>query len=96
MPQSFKQTLATCNLVLTIFFTVEMLLKLIGLQVRTYFKDSFNTFDALVVVVSVLELCISQVRSAASLRQRVLSCGRVVQHKTFATEAACRDLCSWS
>jgi len=39
-----------------VIFTVEVVLKLIGLGVKTYSKDKFNLFDAFIVLVSILEM----------------------------------------
>jgi len=54
-PNSEKQSLETANLVFTIFFTIEMIFKLIGYGARNYFRDSLNAFDCLIVVVSLVE-----------------------------------------
>ena len=44
------------NLALTIIFMLEMLLKVCGLGLKTYCKDVFNIFDAMIVGVSAIEL----------------------------------------
>ena len=40
-------------------FTVEMLLKLVGLGPRQYIKDGMNIFDASLVVFSLIELILA-------------------------------------
>jgi voltage-dependent calcium channel L type alpha-1D len=47
------------NLVLTIYFSVEMLIKLTGLGWRGYLADNMNTFDGFVVIASILEVLLS-------------------------------------
>ena len=47
------------NFVLTACFTVEVVLKSLGLGVRQYLRDSFNLFDFVVVVVSVIEIIVA-------------------------------------
>jgi hypothetical protein len=44
------------NLFFTIIFTVEVVLKLIGLGVSGYSADKFNLFDAAIVIVSIVEM----------------------------------------
>ena len=44
------------NLAFTIIFWVEMVLKLIGLGVKTYLKDAMNYLDGTVVILSMVEL----------------------------------------
>jgi hypothetical protein len=48
--------LQTANLCLTALFSLELLLKLLGLGPSMYVADSFNIFDAAVVSISLLEL----------------------------------------
>mmetsp|Transcript_12187 Transcript_12187/g.18831 ORF Transcript_12187/g.18831 Transcript_12187/m.18831 type:complete len:342 (+) Transcript_12187:637-1662(+) len=47
------------NLVFTIIFTIEVILKLIGLGVRGYSSDTFNLFDAFIVMVSLMEMALA-------------------------------------
>jgi len=49
------------NLVLTYIFLLEMLFKLVGLGVREYVRDSFNLFDASIVMVSMFELVMAHI-----------------------------------
>eukprot|EP01062_Namystynia_karyoxenos_P002769 TRINITY_DN1097_c0_g2_i1.p1 TRINITY_DN1097_c0_g2~~TRINITY_DN1097_c0_g2_i1.p1 ORF type:complete len:2446 (+),score=704.96 TRINITY_DN1097_c0_g2_i1:141-7478(+) len=51
-----EKTLDTANVVFTVIFALECVLKLVGLGVWDYFSDGWNTFDALVVLVSLGEL----------------------------------------
>jgi hypothetical protein len=51
------------NLVLTLLFALEMILKLLGIGSRAYVKDAFNRFDGLIVVVSVAELIVNAVEA---------------------------------
>ena len=41
---------------MTIVFIVEMLIKLLGLGLQTYLKDRFNIFDAVIVLISTIDL----------------------------------------
>lgn len=44
------------NYVLTGYFTLEMVIKLIGLGFSGYVRDKMNTFDALIVIASLVEI----------------------------------------
>ena len=44
------------NNICTFIFLAEMIIKLFGLGLRTYFKDSMNLFDGSIVIVSIIEL----------------------------------------
>jgi hypothetical protein len=48
------------NEVFTYIFLVEMITKLIGLGFKDYAADGFNVFDAVIVVISVVELFLRQ------------------------------------
>lgn len=56
MPTAFRDTLEQINLVLTIGFAVEMVLKLLALGVVAYWQNSFNCLDGFIVIISVVEL----------------------------------------
>lgn len=45
------------NLVFTILFALEMVLKLMGLGFKNYVQDGFNIFDSVVVLISLIEYC---------------------------------------
>ena len=51
--------LETINLVLTWMFVAEMLIKIIGLGLKSYAKEKFNLFDCFIVIVSIIELILS-------------------------------------
>ena len=54
--EGFKEGLEIGNFVLTLLFTVEMALKLGGLGLRGYVYDSFNVFDGVIVIISLVEI----------------------------------------
>ena len=55
MPDSLNTTLYYGNMVFTCIFAFEMLLKLLGLGIKNYVKEPFNDFDAIVVLIGLLE-----------------------------------------
>lgn len=55
MPDKLTMAVNTGNSILTCIFAVEMILKLIGLGIKSYMKDGFNVFDAIIVIVGLLE-----------------------------------------
>ncbi|XP_073732357.1 calcium channel, voltage-dependent, L type, alpha 1D subunit, a isoform X9 [Misgurnus anguillicaudatus] len=58
----FNYVMDILNMVFTAVFTVEMVLKLIAFKPRHYFTDAWNTFDALIVVGSVVDIAITEVK----------------------------------
>ena len=58
-PDWVLDTLSVFNLIFTAIFTAEVVLKIIAMGTRMYFKDNFNRFDFLIVVISLVELQIS-------------------------------------
>ena len=44
------------DLVFTIIFVLELMLKMVGLSVKNYFKSYFNRLDFTVVIISLLDL----------------------------------------
>uniref|UniRef100_A0A8C9YJW3 Voltage-dependent L-type calcium channel subunit alpha n=1 Tax=Sander lucioperca TaxID=283035 RepID=A0A8C9YJW3_SANLU len=57
----FNYAMDILNMVFTGVFTVEMILKLIAFKPRNYFADAWNTFDALIVVGSVVDIAITEI-----------------------------------
>jgi hypothetical protein len=47
------------NIFFTVIFFGEMLIKLIGFGFKGYFRDTFNDFDCLVVIVSIVDISIT-------------------------------------
>ncbi|CAL8353615.1 unnamed protein product [Gadus morhua 'NCC'] len=60
---TFNYVMDILNMVFTTVFTVEMFLKLIAFKPRHYFTDAWNTFDALIVVGSVVDIAITEVNN---------------------------------
>ncbi|XP_056130820.1 voltage-dependent L-type calcium channel subunit alpha-1D [Lampris incognitus] len=56
----FTSIMDILNLIFTIVFTVEMVIKLLALRAHHYFIDPWNSFDALIVVGSVLDIAVSE------------------------------------
>uniref|UniRef100_A0AAV2LXQ9 Voltage-dependent L-type calcium channel subunit alpha n=1 Tax=Knipowitschia caucasica TaxID=637954 RepID=A0AAV2LXQ9_KNICA len=61
--KSFSHIMDILNMVFTGLFTVEMLLKLLALNLRHYFVDAWNSFDALIVVGSVVDIVVTEFSS---------------------------------
>uniref|UniRef100_A0AAZ3R4C8 Calcium channel, voltage-dependent, L type, alpha 1F subunit n=1 Tax=Oncorhynchus tshawytscha TaxID=74940 RepID=A0AAZ3R4C8_ONCTS len=60
----FSHVMDILNMVFTGLFTVEMLLKLLALRLRHYFIDAWNSFDALIVVGSVVDIVVTEFSSS--------------------------------
>ncbi|XP_035517568.1 dihydropyridine-sensitive L-type skeletal muscle calcium channel subunit alpha-1-like, partial [Morone saxatilis] len=49
------------NVIFTVLFTVEMILKLIAFKPRGYFSDPWNVFDFLIVIGSIIDVILSEI-----------------------------------
>lgn len=58
LDQETLEVFGNLNVFFSIIFTVECVLKVIGLGVRDFVQDGFNLFDAAIVLVSILEFII--------------------------------------
>ncbi len=59
MTKSEEQTLRNWNITFSIAFAVEMVIKLWSLGgVMNYAKDPFNIFDAILVIISIIDIAI--------------------------------------
>ena len=56
LDEAMIQVLAQANFVFTGIFTLEVILKMIGLGVREFLKEQFNKFDLVIVLVSIVEM----------------------------------------
>ncbi|XP_066481268.1 voltage-dependent L-type calcium channel subunit alpha-1S isoform X2 [Tiliqua scincoides] len=59
--ETMNQVSDVLNVVFTILFTVEMILKLIAFKAKGYFGDPWNVFDFLIVIGSIIDVILSQV-----------------------------------
>uniref|UniRef100_A0A8B9LMR1 Voltage-dependent L-type calcium channel subunit alpha n=1 Tax=Astyanax mexicanus TaxID=7994 RepID=A0A8B9LMR1_ASTMX len=55
----FSYVMDILNMVFTGLFTIEMIVKLLALRLRHYFMDAWNSFDALIVVGSVVDIVVT-------------------------------------
>ena len=58
MPKTEQTVLQGFNLFFTAVFTIEVVVKMIGLRPNKYLKDKFNLLDLVTVVLSLVELCL--------------------------------------
>eukprot|EP00756_Hemistasia_phaeocysticola_P064797 Hpha_TRINITY_DN8075_c0_g2::TRINITY_DN8075_c0_g2_i1::g.140181::m.140181 len=78
MSQELNEIMKTANLVVTIIFVAETVLKIIAFGPIRWAKDGFNIFDAVVAGISLGEILISGQSSGLSLL-RVLRLSRVLR-----------------
>uniref|UniRef100_A0A672IEZ9 Voltage-dependent L-type calcium channel subunit alpha n=1 Tax=Salarias fasciatus TaxID=181472 RepID=A0A672IEZ9_SALFA len=67
----------TLNLIFTVLFTVEMILKLLAFKARGYFGDPWNVFDFIIVVGSVVDVILSEINVSnqnKSLINKLINC----------------------
>ncbi len=59
MPVSVSTVTQNMNYFFTMYFLMEMLIKITGLGPRTYVKDGYNVFDCIVTVASLTDMIIA-------------------------------------
>ncbi|KAF7649063.1 hypothetical protein LDENG_00147970, partial [Lucifuga dentata] len=52
------------NVIFTVLFTVEMVLKLMAFKAKGYFGDPWNVFDFVIVIGSVVDVMLSEIDAA--------------------------------
>ena len=60
MPKQFKDGLEAANVILTLGFVVEMVLKHVAMGVVVYWSNFFNCLDGVIVIISIVELLLRQ------------------------------------
>ncbi|KAM7063718.1 sodium channel protein type 10 subunit alpha isoform 3-T3 [Molossus nigricans] len=68
MNSTFETMFNLGNIVFTVFFTAEMVFKIIAFDPYYYFQKRWNIFDCIIVTVSVVELAMAKKGSMAVLR----------------------------
>lgn len=59
MSEQREKTIEQANVVFVLIFSIEMVLKLVGLGVRDYVTQRANIFDAILVILSLSEFVLS-------------------------------------
>lgn len=79
-PDDLTDAINTGNSVLTCIFACEMILKLTGLGLKQYVQDGFNDFDAVIVIVGMLEFVSAGSKALTVLRAfRLLRIFKIVK-----------------
>lgn len=55
MSDNLINILYIVNMILTILFVLEMVIKILGLGIRDYLRDGFNIFDSIIIIIGLLE-----------------------------------------
>ncbi|XP_026073218.1 sodium channel protein type 1 subunit alpha-like [Carassius auratus] len=63
MKNEYVYMLSTANVVFIGIFAAEMIFKIVALDPYTYFQEGWNIFDSIIVTLSLLELCLTNVVS---------------------------------
>lgn len=77
MPELLSKILNIANIVYTIVFSIEAILKIIGLGLFQYFRDSWNTFDFSVVLISIIGVIASYLETGIGLNPTIMRVFRV-------------------
>eukprot|EP01084_Bolivina_argentea_P242471 406749_1 len=72
MNSELEKALSVLNYCFTILFALELVIKIIGLGPERWWFDKFNLFDAVIVIASLIELCLTNAQTCSSLAFRAL------------------------
>lgn len=74
------QVLTQLNSICTIAFMIELVIKVIGLGIKGYFRDHMNTLDMIIVTLSLIDYFLSESRAFNALRAlRIIRLLRVLK-----------------
>lgn len=77
MPTLMVKILNISNIVFTVLFLIEALLKIIGLGLFQYFRDSWNIFDFIVVLLSIIGIIASSIETSVEFNPTFMRVFRV-------------------
>lgn len=77
--KDYKSTIASLNTMFTIIFTLETLLKMLGLTYEKFIEDNFNIFDAVIVLASLIEMGIADGGAGVVSALRALRLVRLIK-----------------
>lgn len=60
---SLMKSVELINLILSVVFFLEMIIKLIGLGIKGYFCDKYNIFDGIIVILTAIDIIYSNATS---------------------------------
>lgn len=66
-PAAYSTALDTLNIVFTVLFALESLLKIIAFRFKNYFSDLWNLFDFVIVLGSIIDIAYSKSESSSSI-----------------------------
>mmetsp|Transcript_58370 Transcript_58370/g.186060 ORF Transcript_58370/g.186060 Transcript_58370/m.186060 type:complete len:1610 (+) Transcript_58370:485-5314(+) len=79
MPRKMEIAFEDINYVLTAYFGIEMIIKVVGLGFMGYIKDRMNIFDGIVVISSFVEIALEQTMGGAGGSLSVLRSFRLLR-----------------
>ena len=67
-----EQFLHICDFVFVWIYTIEMIMKFLGLGLKNYFRDNFNIFDCFIVIVSLVDFTLMTAMSHLNTSDDIL------------------------
>ncbi|KAK3088414.1 hypothetical protein FSP39_018877 [Pinctada imbricata] len=62
--KKYERVLIVINIIFTVLFTIECILKLLAFGLKNYFRDPWNVFDFVTVVGSIIDVLINEFQSS--------------------------------
>lgn len=65
--EDMQRVLDVINIIFFCLFFFEMIVKIVGMGPRLYIMDNYNIFDAIIVSLSIIDVCISYTLDAGDI-----------------------------
>ncbi|XP_026318238.1 muscle calcium channel subunit alpha-1-like [Hyposmocoma kahamanoa] len=66
-PEAYSEVLDALNMIFTAIFALEFIFKLAAFRFKNYFGDAWNTFDFIIVLGSIIDIVVSQIKTKQSV-----------------------------
>jgi hypothetical protein len=77
--QALENNLTKANVVFTVIFAIEMVVKIIAFGILGYVRDSFNLFDGILVIISLVGMVIEAASEGGSGGTNVITVFRSIR-----------------
>ena len=93
---NLQRILDFMNIVFFGIFAVEMIIKLIGLGIKGYLKDSFNIFDGIIIILSIADIALQYAFSDANQSIKISGRGAISAFRVLRLFRILKLIKQWS
>ena len=93
---NLQRILDFMNIVFFGIFAVEMIIKLIGLGIKGYLKDSFNIFDGIIIILSIADIALQYAFNDANQSIKISGRGAISAFRVLRLFRILKLIKQWS